>query len=190
MESALVVCSTEKGAAFFTDYLAEHFCSDIAVARGGEEAKRMLLERDFDVCLINAPLPNELGENLAISIAEKNICQVILVVRGEILDEVTEVVEDFGVITVGRPISKTLLWNALKLANVAQRRLSMMQKENDKLIQKIEDIKLVNRAKLLLITYQGMTEEEAHKYIERQAMDHRETRRNVAREILEMYENR
>jgi AmiR/NasT family two-component response regulator len=54
---------------------------------------------------------------------------------------------------------------------------------------KIEEIRLVNRAKAILIQYLKMTEQEAHKYIEKQAMDLRITKREVATSILNTYES-
>ena len=53
---------------------------------------------------------------------------------------------------------------------------------------KIEEIRLVDRAKCMLIQYLSMTESQAHRYIEKQAMDRRVTRGEVARSILGLYD--
>ena len=55
--------------------------------------------------------------------------------------------------------------------------------------QKIEDIRIIDRAKCILISHLSMSEPEAHRYIEKQAMDMRLTRRKVAEQILKIYEN-
>lgn len=47
---------------------------------------------------------------------------------------------------------------------------------------------MVDRAKCLLIQYQNLTEPQAHRFIEKQAMDRRLTRLDVARQILTTYE--
>ncbi|MFQ8766588.1 MAG: ANTAR domain-containing protein [Oscillospiraceae bacterium] len=49
------------------------------------------------------------------------------------------------------------------------------------------EIRLVNRAKWVLIEQLKMTENEAHKFIERQAMDRCVTRRTIAENILATY---
>ena len=49
------------------------------------------------------------------------------------------------------------------------------------------EIRIVNRAKCLLIEQLKMTEEEAHRYIEKQAMDRCVTKRTVAENILSTY---
>ena len=57
-----------------------------------------------------------------------------------------------------------------------------------KLEKKLEDLKIISRAKLLLIINKDITEQEAHKYIEKQAMDTRLARVEVAKEIIRKYE--
>ena len=54
---------------------------------------------------------------------------------------------------------------------------------------KIEELRIVNRAKFVLIAYLKMSEATAHRYIEKQAMDMRITKREVAESILKTYEN-
>ena len=188
MDRALIVCDAPKATDFYRNFLIQNEYRDVTVVSGGAEAKRLLVERDFDVCVINAPLLTETGEQLSIELAEKNICQVILFVKAEFMEEITEKVEDFGVITVSKPISRQMFWSALKLARVTQKRLVMAQRENAKLQKKITDLKLVSRAKCVLIAYEDMSEEDAHKYLERQAMDRRMSRVQVAQEILNRYE--
>ncbi len=188
MGRALIICDAPKGTELYKELLSQNDFKGITVVENGHEAKRLLLDKDFEICLINAPLRGENGQELSIDIAEKNICQVILVVKTEYLDEITSRVEDYGVITVGKPISKPLLWSALKLAKVAQRRITMAQRENAKLQSKIEQLKLVSRAKCLLISYEGMTEPEAHRYIEQTAMNDRKPREEIAMSIVNKYE--
>lgn len=189
MKSALIVSYSAKSIAFFTDMLHSVSCDQIVTATTCGEARRLLIERDFDLYIINAPLPDETGESLSRYIASKGVSQVILFVSVEYYDEVSDAVEDYGVITVSKPVNKNLFWSALKLAKASHNKLMSIREENDKLIQKIEDIRIVDRAKCILISYYNMSENEAHKYIERKAMDMRMSKRAVAQEILKTYEN-
>ena len=189
MESVLFVSHSEKSIDTFTDMLTSFSCDKIVTASTCGEARRLLLERDFDLCIINAPLSDESGESLSRHISTKGIGQVILIVNAVYYEDVSNAVEDYGVITVSKPINKNLFWSALKLAKAAQNRLVAMRAENNKLTQKIEDIRIVDRAKCILISYLNMSETEAHKYIEKQAMDMRITKRAVAEGLLKTYEN-
>lgn len=47
---------------------------------------------------------------------------------------------------------------------------------------------MVDRAKCLLIQYRGLTEEQAHRAIEKQAMDTRQTRVAVAQTVIDHYD--
>lgn len=66
-------------------------------------------------------------------------------------------------------------------------RLLNLKKENEKLRNKIEEIKIVDRAKLILMENENLNEEQAHKYIEKQAMNERVSRYLVAKDILIKY---
>lgn len=184
MDRALIVCDNEKGTSFYKSFLKENGYIDMVSVTSGPMAKRALLDYDFDICIVNGPIGGTSGEELSIDIAEKNICQVILFVKAERLEEISAQVEDYGVITVGKPINKQLFWQALKLAKVAQRRITMAHKESEKLEKKLEDMKIISRAKILLMVEKNISEEEAHKFIEKQAMDRRVPRVEVAREIV------
>jgi response regulator NasT len=64
----------------------------------------------------------------------------------------------------------------------------MLQNQNEKLQKKIEEMRMVDRAKCALIQYLRMTEQQAHRHIEKQAMDTRQTKMQVARDIVNTYE--
>ena len=68
-------------------------------------------------------------------------------------------------------------------------RMLTVNKENEKLRHIVEDMKIINRAKLLLITCLNMTEQEAHRYLEKQAMDMRMSKMQIAMQVIKTYEN-
>lgn len=189
MESVLIVSSAQKATEFFQEMLLQHQLSKVVVLQNAGQARRMLVEREFDLCIINAPLPDELGDKLAASVADKDFCQVILLVKAELCEEISDALECCGVFTVAKPVNKTVFWSALRLANATHHKLSSMRRRNAALTQQIQDIRMVDRAKCMLIEYLRLTEAQAHRYIEKQAMDLRKSRREVAENILKTYEN-
>jgi response regulator NasT len=189
MESALVVSSTEKSASVFSEMLNAANIKQIAFLPSCGEARRLLAELDFDLVVVNAPLPDESGETFSRYIASKGESQVILAVKSELFDEISSVCESDGVLTIAKPVNKTLLWSALTLAKSAHSRIKRIQAENTQLKQKIEDIRIVDRAKWILVSYMNMNEKQAHRFIEKQAMDLRATKREIAEGILKTYEN-
>ena len=189
MDSALIVSHSEKSVAFFAELLHAASIHQIDSLHSCSEARRQLLAREFDLVVINAPLSDESGEELARCVAANGTSQVILVVKAEHFDAVSFICEGDGVLTLARPLSKAAFWSTLKLCSAAQNRLKRIQAENTQLKQKIEDIRIVDRAKCILISHMGMNEKEAHRYIEKQAMDMRTSKRAIAEGILTTYEN-
>jgi response regulator NasT len=112
----------------------------------------------------------------------------MLIVKNEHFDAVSAACENDGVLTIAKPINRAVFWSALKLAGSAQSRIKRIQDENSRLKQQIDDIRIIDRAKCLLISHMNMNEQEAHRYIEKQAMDMRSRKRTVAEKILKTYE--
>lgn len=188
MRCSLLVSSAEKGRGQLLELIQDTDQQMVCCAQNGGEARRMMLEQDFSLIVINTPLSDEFGHDLAVVAAEKSLAGVLLLVKAEQADEVSERVEDSGVMVVSKPVSRQYFYQAYKLVVASHRRMMGMQREKDRLQDQIEEIRLVNRAKCLLIERLNMTEPQAHRYVEKQAMDLRTTRAEIARGILNTYE--
>jgi AmiR/NasT family two-component response regulator len=189
MENVMIVSSSDKGVLYISEMLNSALVCIITAVRSGSEARRMLLERDFDLVIINAPLRDETGESLALHVASKEFTQVILLVKREFFEVMSAVCENEGILTISKPVNKYIFMSALSLARSAYNKLRKVHHENDQLRKKIEDIRIVDRAKCILISLFNMSEKGAHRYIEKQAMDMRITKRAVAERIIKTYEN-
>jgi len=153
------------------------------------EAKRLLVSSPFDIIIVNAPLPDEFGTEFALNLIKDSNSSVILMVKNELYDEISYKVEEYGIMTIAKPTTKAILYQTIKLAAATNSRFKMLEKNNENVISKMEEIRIVNRAKWVLIKYLNMSEDRAHKYIEKQAMNMRVTKREVAENIIKTYEN-
>ena len=160
-----------------------------SVLRAGDagEVRRMLLDSPVDIVIINTPLSDDFGVELALDLAE-GATGVLLLVKNELYDQVCDKVEDSGVLTLGKPMTRQGFYSAVKLLTAMTARLSQMEKVNRTLQEKMADIRVVNRAKWLLIEHHHMKEQDAHYFIEKQAMDTRLSRREVAENIIRTYD--
>jgi len=192
--SALIAANSVKknpneNLRIISDVLASASINNINTVSSAGEARRIFLERDFDIIIIDAPLPDESGEDLARCISAKGLSQVILAVNSEHFNAISSICHNDGILTISKPVDRNIFWSALSLARSVNSRLKRMQEENVKLKQKIDDIRIIDRAKCMLISYLSLTEKEAHRFIEKQAMDLRSTKRAIAEEILKTYAN-
>ncbi len=189
MDRVLIVSSSAKGGEILTDLLQDRAARQLTVADSAAQARRRLKEEFFELIIINAPLSDETGKELAIQAAVDTVSGVIFLTKPEPADFAGPWAEDCGIFQMTKPVSRALFGQVLQLVKAYHRRLMGLQKENSQLQQKIQDIRLVDRAKCVLIQYLDMTEAQAHKYIERQAMDLRTSKREVAQGILRTYES-
>ena len=112
---------------------------------------------------------------------------VLLLVKSDLHNGIHEQVTEYGVFTLSKPISKATMTYALSWLESARERLRQFEKKSLSIEEKMAEIRLVNKAKWLLISQLSMSEPEAHRYIEKQAMDRCVTRQTIAGEIIKTY---
>lgn len=159
----------------------------VDTAHSAGEARRKLLEASFDLVLILAPLRDEFGSRLAADICRSSGAGVLLLVKKELYDDVYARVVEQGVMVLPVPATTQTVTQTLRILCAARERLCRIEEKQASVEEKIEEIRVVNRAKWLLIERLQMTEEEAHRYIEKQAMNQRISRRAAAENILRAY---
>lgn len=184
----LIASSAEKAAERLGAALAPFGLPAPGLAGDGAAARRALAESACGLLLVNAPLRDEFGHELALHAAAQTSAGIVLLVRAELYESAAARVEDAGVFVVAKPVDRALLAHAVRLALASHGRFEALQKQNALLRRKIEDIRLIDRAKCALIQYRQMTEPEAHRCIEQLAMDTQRQSRAVAQEILLRYE--
>ncbi|MCR5825028.1 MAG: ANTAR domain-containing protein [Oscillospiraceae bacterium] len=160
----------------------------VETAGSAGEARRRLLETAFDVVLIQSPLRDEFGSRLACDVCRNSGASVLLFVKGELYDDVYAKVMEAGVMLLALPASTQMVAQSLRMLCAARERLRRMEERQATVEEKIEEIRRVNRAKWLLIERLHMTEGEAHRCIEKQAMDLRLSRKEVAETIIKTYQ--
>lgn len=187
-EKILLVIGSEKNKNGLLQLLSASGLSCVTAVSDGEDARVQMAQQEFNLVIINAPLPNELGHELALGIASNSLAGVIFMVKAEIAASVSNKISDKGIMVLSKPIQKAIFCQAVQLALAANQKAARLQAENEKLQDALAELKLMNRAKCVLIQYLKMTEEQAHHYIEKQAMDLRCKKIQVAETILTMYE--
>ena len=151
------------------------------------ETRRALASGQTDIVLINAELPDGSGAELALALSESTM-GILLLTSQERYGVDSALVEERGVLTLSRPVSAKMLDTSVRLLMAVTARLGAMEQKQKSLQDKMTDIRRVDRAKWLLIQHHNMTEQDAHYYIEKQAMDTRLSRREVADSIIRTYD--
>ena len=140
--------------------------------------------RQRDEVVINYPLSDESGIELARMIQNETSIQVVMLIRSEDMVMIGDELQKAGVITVEKPIIRPVFIQALHLALSIRQRLMLADARIKRLERRIEDMRLESKAKCLLSLRRGMSEEQGHREIEKMAMDMRITLRQAAAMIL------
>ena len=190
MGRALIVSAGASSNEYISARLAELGYTRPTIIPSGAEARRRMLESDFELIVVNAPLPDEFGHELCSSAVEKTDAGVVLLAKAAAAEQLLAPMSEQGVLLLSKPFSNTLFLQAIHLAAASNHRLQRLRQENARLQDKIGQLRLVSRAKCCLVEHAHMTEAEAHRYLEKQAMDTRRDRAEVAQEVLEEYAGR
>ena len=182
--SVLSVAAAEKFHTSLRDLLPAGRYDPVHSAFDAAEARRRILESRYDIIVISAPLRDEFGTHLAQHFAENSGAGILLLVKPEYFSDVSAQVTPLGVLTLEKPTSPQLMQQCMELLCGTRERLRRMEQKSASIEDKMAEIRLVNRAKWVLIEKQGMSEQDAHRYIEKQAMDRCVPKRVVAEEIL------
>ena len=185
--SVLIASSNEKFDQVLLSLLPSNEYGHVEVVTSAGAARRKLNNQSFDLLIVNAPLQDERGANLAVDIAGETGIGVLLFLDAAIFDEISVKTEQYGVLTLSKPTNRAIVTQSLKLLCATRQRLKRMEIKAQSFEEKIEEIKLINRAKILLIDKADLDEEGAHKFIEKLAMDSRSSKRRIAEEIIAKY---
>ncbi len=185
--SVLVVSASDK----FNQALSEIFSvpvfSPVQFVANISAAKRAVAERDFDMAIVNSPLPDDAGLDFAIDTVSKYQTVVLYLARTEQYAQSFDQLAEHGVFLIQKPTSKASFELASGWLISARERIRKTEKKTLSIEEKMNEIRLVNRAKWLLISELKMSEPDAHRYMEKQAMDRCVPRRQIAEEIIKTY---
>ncbi len=186
--SVLVVSPAGRGADFLASVFDAPTFDPVVNALSAGEARRLLSSEQYDLIAVNSPLPDETGIDFCIDAAQ-GPSGVMLFVKNDIYEIVSSQCTREGIFVIPKPNTQRNVAQSVTLLCAICERLRKYEKKTRTLREKMDSIRIVNRAKWLLIERLGMTEQDAHGYIEKEAMNRRCTSREIAEEIIRMYEN-
>lgn len=183
MKKAIIVCRLREQ---ITDEAEQtlkscgYSCS--FMSPDSDEIRRIISGGLFsELMLVVSPLADE--QSLELAENASAVCRVIFLCGSGVLPQVTKWLAEYGAETISLPVNQTELTDCiLRLEESAGD-----TRESADILTKIDDIRIINRAKAVLMQYLKFTEPQAHRHIEKTAMNSRCTRREAAEQILRKY---
>ena len=182
--SLLVVTAEKSLSKLIAEMLPPEVFSPVVFLEDVQEARRMTVDLPPDIIIIDASMSFEAETAIGFSQLPST---VIILLPPSMFDETSAELEPYGIISLAKPLDRFLFYMMMKAACAVQSKLKVLTEKTVRLEEKMEEIRLVNRAKFLLMQKQGLTEPEAHRYIEKEAMDRCLRKKAIAEGIIGTY---
>ncbi|MBO8138029.1 MAG: ANTAR domain-containing protein [Desulfotomaculum sp.] len=156
----------------------------IGEAKDGVTAIKMVRSRQPDLAIIDLSLPGMGGMEVAKILNEDKLAPVILTAnsyRQELLDKIRGVrVQGFLI----KPLEESSLVPAVELALANYHEMVKLEEKVKELNVKLENRKIIEKAKGILMETMRLTEEQAFKKLQKQSMNKRVSMRAVAEAVI------
>ena len=183
----LLVSSSEKFNKNTINPLQLSIYADITISRDIEQARRLIVERKFDIVILDSPVGSNKGFNFILSICDSVEFGILTIVKMEDYDEAYFRLHDFGVYVLSKPVDENLLTQSLRIICLTRDKINDISNNNLSKKDKLDEIKLIAEAKMLIVKKLHITEEQAHKLIEQTSMNMRITKKMTALMFIKKY---
>ncbi|HEY0971216.1 MAG TPA: response regulator [Gemmatimonadales bacterium] len=158
----------------------------VATAAGGREAVGLALEHHPDAVLLDVHMPDGSGLDAAVELARALPGTAVVLVSGDAELRLTdiEVYESTAVAYLPKPVPPASLDATIRLAVARGRSLAAARREAVEARGALEERKIVERAKGVLMRRMGATEQEAYAVLRRSSQDRSLPMVEIARAVL------
>lgn len=157
----------------------------VAECGRGDDAVRLVAEHGPDLALLDIKMPGMSGIEAARAITSESATAVVMLTafsQRELIDEAS----DAGAMAyLVKPYHREELAPTIELAVARRREAEALAGQMAALEERLEERKIVDRAKGVLMDREGLTEADAFQWLRRAAMSGRRKMIDVARDILE-----
>jgi two-component system, response regulator PdtaR len=154
-------------------------------AADGEAAVKLTESLKPDLVIMDIKMPGLDGISAAERITADHLAPVVILTAFSQRELVLRARDAGAMAFLVKPFTKADLVPAIEIAVSRFQEFSALETEVSSLRDRLEVRKLLDRAKGILQSEQGMTEPEAFRWIQKSSMDRRMTMRAVAEEVLQ-----
>ena len=156
----------------------------VLTAETVQEARRAVEREKIALMVIFSPLKDEEEIPRLFDMAERRGIAAGYIVGREIYGEAAYRLEGRNVFVVAYPLQMDQVLQIVSFLYQVQKRFWLVLSEQERLQRQVQDLQIVCRVKCLLVEEREMTEEEAHHFIEQEAMNTGLSKREAALKIL------
>ena len=156
----------------------------VLTAETVQEARRAVEREKIALMVIFSPLKDEEEIPRLFDMADRRGIAAGYIVGREIYGETAYRLEGRNVFVVAYPLQMDQVLQIVSFLYQVQKGFWLVLSEQERLQRQVQDVQIVCRVKCLLVEKREMTEEEAHHFIEQEAMNTGLSKREAALKIL------
>ena len=108
MGRALIVSAGESANEYLSGHLAGMGYARPLIVPSAAEARRRLADSEFELIVVNAPLPDEFGHEFCMDAMDKTDAGVIFLVKAAAAEQMETKISEYGVVVVPKPFSSVI----------------------------------------------------------------------------------
>lgn len=175
MERVLVAFESETNSERIKEILESSGVASCLVCRSASEVKRIIHKQHLSTILCGYKLPDDSAEHLFEDLPDA--CSMLMIAVQNRL----EMCENDDIFKLAAPTKRSDLVASVRMLLQMNRRLAQKTKPK----RSEEEKALVEEAKAVLMERHGMTEEAAHRFLQKKSMDNGARLTDTARMVLE-----
>ncbi len=150
----------------------------------GETAVKLALDRLPDIAILDISMPKKDGITVANTLRGKLKIPIIFLTAAYDQETVKQARQAGIAAFLTKPLREQDLWPAIELAFAHADEVANLKEEVEDLRESIENRKVIEKAKGVLMRTQRLSEPEAFRKLQKLAMDKRKSMRQIAEAIL------
>ncbi len=152
----------------------------------GDQVLDMVRDKRPDVAILDVKMPGTDGITAAARIRDEQLCAVLLLTAFSQRELIAQAADAGALAYLVKPFERAELVPAVEVALVRFRELVALNRQVERAEARLEARKAIDRAKGRLMDAASMSEADAYRRIQHQAMGERRPMADVAAEIIEM----
>jgi two-component system, response regulator PdtaR len=156
----------------------------VATATNGREAVELARASDPDIVFLDIRMPTMTGPEAALEIARERPIPIIILSAYSDARTVEQAIKAPIFHYLVKPVDPDDLAPAIAVARARFEEWIDARRERDRLELRLEERKIVERAKGLLMETRGLTEREAYRFLQKTSQDKNTPMVDLARKIL------
>ena len=183
----LIAQDDANARALLVDTLASLGHSVVAEAATGTDAVAQARAHHPDAVLLDVHMPDASGVDAAKEIAAELPGTAVVLFTGDHSLTLSEddVLATTAISMIAKPTPPNMLDSALRLAVAKAQALNAARRDADRARQELEERKVIERAKGILMRRTGSSEQEAYRILQRTSQDRSVSMVEIARAVLE-----